>query len=83
MAVVLVATSLTPGSAGGAPRPRVLEPAEGLPSGKAPLQLFCERLAKAQQLAAAALHGPGAPVTRVTHLYVMTSPDTQQEVGAG
>jgi UDP-N-acetylglucosamine/UDP-N-acetylgalactosamine diphosphorylase len=80
VAVVLIATGLVPGDPSA---PRVTQPVDGLPSGKCALQLFAERLARAQQLAARAAHGANAPVARLTHLYIMTSPDTHKEVRGG
>ncbi len=82
MAAVLVATALVPGAAAGAATlARAVQPAAGLPSGKSPLQLFAERIVRVQTLAARATFGGGAPVTRPVQFYIMTSPDTHDQVG--
>ncbi|KIY93383.1 hypothetical protein MNEG_14579 [Monoraphidium neglectum] len=84
VAAVLVATGLVPGAAaaaaaGDAPAARATEPAAGLPSGKAPLQLYAERILRLQRLAAAAAHGANAPVARPIQFVIMTSPDTHAQ----
>jgi UDP-N-acetylglucosamine pyrophosphorylase len=81
VAVVLLATSLVPGAVAAAAR--AVEPVPGLPSGKCCLQLYAERVLRAQQLAARAAHGANAPVAHAVPFYIMTSPDTHDQVGLG
>ncbi|KAL0052616.1 hypothetical protein WJX82_004822 [Trebouxia sp. C0006] len=48
----------------------------GLPSHKSLFQLQAERLIRIQQLAAEAVHGPGAKIRHPVRWYIMTSPST-------
>jgi hypothetical protein len=80
VAVVLLATALVPGVPD--QRARATEPLPGLPSGKCCLQLYAERVLRAQKLAAAAAHGPNAPVVAPVPFLIMTCPDTHDQVRA-
>jgi len=79
VATVLIATSLVSGAQ--TTLARAVQPAPGLPSGKCALQLYAERIIRVQKLAARSAFGGNAPVTRPVQFYVMTSPNTHEQVG--